>query len=72
MELILNIILIAALLVGGFALWQSRKIIFGGQEDETLTEQEADSLVRWLRVFQVASTVEIAAAIIRFVLSLFD
>lgn len=71
MKLILNIILGVSLVISGLALWKSQRILKNGNEDETLTEQEADALTRWLNILRVCSIIEVIVMILRIFLPLF-
>ena len=70
MELILNIILAAVLLVSGVALWQVWRILEKGKEEETITEHEADTFTRWLKILGICSFIAMIVMILRIFLPL--
>ena len=71
MKLILNIIVIIDLIVLAVALWQIWKIMKKGNEDEQLSEEEANSLTTWLTVDRTCLLIGVLATVLDWVLPLF-
>ena len=71
MKLILNIIVIIDLIVLAVALWQIWKIMKKGNEDEQLSEEEANSLTTWLTVDRICLLIGALATVLDWVLPLF-
>ena len=71
MKLILNSIVIIDLIVLAVALWQIWKIMKKGNEDEQLSEEEANSLTTWLTVGQTCLLIGALATVLDWILPLF-
>ena len=71
MKLILNSIVIIDLIVLAVALWQIWKIMKKGNEDEQLSEEEANSLTTWLTVDRTCLLIGALATVLDWVLPLF-
>ena len=71
MKLILNTIVIIDLIVLAVALWQIWKIMKKGNEDEQLSEEEANSLTTWLTVDRICLLIGALATVLDWVLPLF-
>ena len=71
MKLILNSIVIIDLIVLAVALWQIWKIMKKGNEDEQLSEEEANSLTTWLTVDRTCLLIGVLATVLDWVLPLF-
>ena len=71
MKLILNTIVIIDLIVLAVALWQIWKIMKKGNEDEQLSEEEANSLTTWLTVDRTCLLIGALATVLDWVLPLF-
>ena len=65
MELFLNIIQIAVLIVMGTALWQAWQILRKGRADEKLSGKEVDAFTRRLTVSQVCLGIEAVFTVCR-------
>ena len=71
MKLILNTIVIIDLIVLVVSLWQIWQIMKKGNEDEQLSEEEANSLTTWLTVDKVCLLIGALATILHWILPLF-
>ena len=71
MKLILNTIVIIDLIVLAVALWQIWQIMKKGNEDEQLSEEEANSLTTWLTVDRICLLIGALATVLDWVLPLF-
>ena len=71
MKLILDIIVIIDLVVLAVALWQIWQIMKKGNEDEQLSEEEANSLTTWLTVDRICLLIGALATVLDWVLPLF-
>ena len=71
MKLILNIIVIIDLIVFAVASWQIWQIMKKGNEDEQLSEEEANSLTTWLTVDRICLLIGALATVLDWVLPLF-
>ena len=71
MKLILDIIVIIDLVVLAVALWQIWQIMKKGNEDEQLSEEEANSLTTWLTVDRTCLLIGVLATVLDWVLPLF-
>ena len=65
MELFLNIIQTAVLIVMGAALWQAWQILKKGRSDETLSGKDVDAFTRRLTVCQICLGIEAVATVCR-------
>ena len=71
MKLILNIIVIIDLIVFAVSSWQIWQIMKKGNEDEQLSEEEANSLTTWLTVDRICLLIGALATVLDWVLPLF-
>ena len=71
MKLILNIIVIIDLIVLVVSLWQIWQIMKKGNEDEQLSEEEANSLTTWLTVDRICLLIGALATVLDWILPLF-
>ena len=71
MKLILNTIVIIDLIVLAVALWQIWQIMKKGNEDEQLSEEEANSLTTWLTVGNICLLIGVLATVLDWILPLF-
>ena len=71
MKLILNIIVIIDLIVFAVSSWQIWQIMKKGNEDEQLSEEEANSLTTWLTVDRTCLLIGVLATVLDWVLPLF-
>ena len=71
MKLILNIIVIIDLIVFAVSSWQIWQIMKKGNEDEQLSEEEANSLTTWLTVGRTCLLIGVLATVLDWVLPLF-
>lgn len=71
MEMILYIVLIAAVLVGAGAYWQAWQIMKRSKKFEALSESEAADLERRLNVSQICSYIAVGAMLCRIFLPMF-
>ena len=71
MKLVLDSIVIIDLIVLAVALWQIWQIMKKGNEDEQLSEEEANSLTTWLTVDKTCLLIGALASILHLILPLF-
>ena len=65
MESFLNILMIAALLIVGFAIWQAWRIIRKAKDGETVSDRDQWKIDRWFTVVQLAVYVGVAAVAVK-------
>ena len=65
MESFLNILMIAALLIVGFAIWQAWRIIRKAKDGETVSDRDQRKIDRWFTVVQLAVYVGVAAVAVK-------
>ncbi len=69
MKLFLNILLIATLLVIGFALWRTWVLFQKGKQEEKLSKQDAAKIDRWFTVVKICVYAIVVVIAIRFYLT---